>query len=601
MALIRWQRRTTIFVTRKNKMAYDAIMMGAVANEISLCGTMKVEKIYQPVGDEIVILLRSVKESYRLLINVGSNYPRLNFTKAQSENPAKAPMFCMLLRKHLSGAKLLSAYQEVFERVCFLEFEAYDDMGFKSKKYLICEIMGKYSNLILTDSEKKIISAMKLIDFSTSTQRQILPGLKYEMPPKQDKKDPMNITEAELTYLFDITNKEMRCDKFIVNNFMGIALSTARQIAYMCGGSIDSTLEGVNAAALVPLFFDIINKAKAGTLTPYIILDDEGTPCEYSYIPLEYFGKEFVIENRDSFSEAIDTFYYKKSKNEKIRQKSADILRLLTNAENRITRKIALQTEELKNCEQSEQYKLYGDLITANIYLMKRGTASQTVCNYYDESCPNIDIPLDTRLSPSQNAQAYYKKYNKSKKAKIELTKQIELAKEELLYITTVFESLTKAETETDLHEIRDELYYCGYASRMKNYIVSKQHVAKPLKFLTSGGYTLYCGKNNRQNDYITTKLSSKTDWWFHVKNAPGSHVLMQSNGEEPSEMDFTEAAEVAAFYSKAEGNNIAVDYTLIKHIKKPAGSKPGFVVYNVNWTAYVTPNEVKIQKMQVK
>ena len=582
-------------------MAFDAIMMGAVANEISSLGVLKVEKVYQPVGDEIVIMLRSMKESYRLLINVGSNYPRMNLTSTQSENPAKAPMFCMLLRKHLAGAKLLSAYQDEFERVCFLELEAYDEMGFKSKKYLICEIMGKYSNLILTDADKKIISAIKLIDFSTSTQRQILPGLTYEMPPKQDKINPLEITKEEFKALFDRVNKEMKCDKFITNNFMGIALSTARQIAYTCGGNIDITLENVDFSTLSEVFFNIIDNAKNNTLSPHLVSDSDGVPIEYSYTPIEYFGSGFVCEKSDSFSSVIDSFYGKKSKNEKMKQKSSDILRLLTNAESRITKKISLQTAELEKSEESEELKLFGDLITANIYLMKRGAASVTVCNYYDESCPNITIPLDTRLSPSQNAQAYYKKYNKAKKAKIELAKQIALAKDELIYIGTVFDSLSKAETESDLHEIRDELYHSGYASKMKNYIATKQNVSKPLKFITSGGYTLYCGKNNKQNDYVTTKLSEKTDWWFHAKNVPGSHVLMQCNGEEPSEKDFTEAAEVAAFYSKAEGNNIAVDYTLGKHVKKPAGSKPGFVVYNVNWTAYVTPNEAKIEKMKLK
>lgn len=582
-------------------MAFDAIMMGAVAHEISSLGVLKVEKVYQPVGDEIVIMLRSMKESHRLLINVGSNYPRMNLTSTQSENPAKAPMFCMLLRKHLAGAKLLSAYQDEFERVCFLELEAYDEMGFKSKKYLICEIMGKYSNLILTDADKKIISAIKLIDFSTSTQRQILPGLTYEMPPKQDKLNPLEISREEFKSLFDKVNKEIRCDKFITNNFMGIALSTARQIAYTCGGNIDITLENVDFSTLSEVFFNIIDNAKNHTLSPYLISDAEGIPVEYSYTPIGYFGSGFVCEKSDSFSSVVDLFYGKKSKNEKMRQKSSDILRLLTNAEARITKKISLQTSELKKSEESEEYKLFGDLITSNIYLMKRGAASVTVCNYYDENCPNVTIPLDTRLSPSQNAQSYYKKYNKAKKAKIELAKQIALAKEELSYIGTVFESLTKAETESDLSEIRDELYHSGYASKMKNYTATKQNVSKPLKFVTSGGYTLYCGKNNKQNDYVTTKLSEKSDWWFHAKNVPGSHVLMQCNGEEPSEKDFTEAAEVAAFYSKAEGNNIAVDYTLGKHVKKPAGSKPGFVVYNVNWTAYVTPNEGKIEKMKLK
>ena len=582
-------------------MAFDAIMMGAVCHEISTQGPMKVEKIYQPAQDEVVLLLRSAKESLRLLINAGSNYPRINFTRSQSENPAKAPMFCMLLRKHLAGAKLLSAYQETLERVCFLEFDAYDEMGFKSKKYLICEIMGKYANIILADKDKKIISALKLIDFSASTVRQILPGLIFEMPPKQSKLDPTTVTRDEFSLIYERADKDLRCDKFIVNTFSGIAISTARQISYMCGGSVDCSLENVKLSTLLPAFFDIMEKFKRGMLTPYIVYDAKDAPCEYSYTPLEYFGKEYSCKCIESFSVALDLFFSKKSHAERIRQRSSDVLRLLTNAEARITKKISIHQSDLLKCEESEYFKLCGDLITANIYLMKRGLDKVTVCNYYDDDCPNIDITLDNKLTPAQNAQAYYKKYNKAKKGKTELVKQIELAKAELLYIETVFDSLTKAETESDINEIRDELYHCGYASRMKNYTAQKQTAAKPLKFLTESGYTVYCGKNNRQNDYITSKLSSKSDWWFHVKNAPGSHVLLQANGEEPSEKDFTQAAEIAAFYSKADGDNVAVDYTQIKHVKKPAGSKPGFVVYNVNWTAYVTPSEEKIRKLQVK
>ena len=507
----------------------------------------------------------------------------------------------MILRKHLAGAKLITVSQDELERVCFIELEAYDEMGFKSMKYLICEIMGKYANIILADKDKRIISALKPIDFSASTVRQILPGLTYEMPPKQNKLDHTKVTREELTELFNGASKEIRCDKFIANSFMGMAISTARQIAFMCGKSIDCTLENIKLSTLLPAFFDIMEKFKQGLLTPYIIYDKSGAPVEYSYIPLEYFGSEYKCHSVESFSCALDLFYLKKSKNERMRQRSSDILRLLTNAESRITKKISIHHSDLARCEESESYKLCGDLITANIYLMKRGQDKITVCNYYEESCPNIDIALDIRLTPAQNAQAYYKKYNKAKKAKTELARQIELAEAELEYIGTVFDSLTRAETENDLNEIRDELYHSGYASRMKNYTAVKQTASKPLRFITSGGYHIYCGKNNRQNDYVTTKLSAKTDWWFHVKNLPGSHVLMQTNGEEPSEKDFTEAAEIAALYSKAEGNNIAVDYTQVKYVKKPTGSKPGFVIYNVNWTAYVSPDEKRIESMRIK
>ena len=582
-------------------MAYDAGILRLVVDEINALGVCKVEKVYQPVNDELVILLHAGRESYKLLINAGSNYPRMNFTSSKTENPIKAPMFCMLLRKHLGGAKLLQATQYGYERACELEFEAYDEMGFKSKKYLICEIMGKYSNIILADSSKRIISALKTIDFSTSTQRQILPGMTYELPPKQDKLDTMQISFEELESVIFNASAEMKCDKLITSALQGIALPVARQICYECTSDIDSTFGEVNRELLAKKLFSVIESIKNGRCKPYLTSSSDGTPVEYSYIPLDFYGSSYKVEELDSFSSLIDAFYAKKSKNERIRQKSTDITRLLTNAQNRVTRKIALQREELLNCAKSEELKLMGDLITANIYQIKRGQKSVCAINYYDEACPSIEIELDERLSPSQNAQRYYKKYNKAKKAQIELARQIELASAELEYLDTVFEALEKAETESDLSEIRDELYHSGYASRMKNYNVSKTQAPKPLKFVTTNGYTVLCGKNNKQNDYITTKLASKTDWWFHVKGLPGSHVLMQTDGEEPPEIDFTEAAEIAAFYSKAQGDNIGVDYTPVKNVKKPAGAKPGYVIYHINWTAYVTPNEKKIADMQAK
>ena len=582
-------------------MAYDAGMLRCVTNEINTYGACKVEKIYQPMNDEIILLLHAGKENLKLLINAGSNYPRIHFTDSHSENPAKAPMFCMLLRKHLSGGKLICARQLGYERVCELEIEAYDEMGYKSKKYLICEIMGKHSNFILTDNNKKIISALKVIDFSTSTQRQILPGMIYELPPKQDKLDTVSISYEDFNKAYENASPEMRCDKFITNTFLGMAISSARQIVYSCTGNIDSILANVDKKAFADAFFSVVEGIKSGLCKPYLIYDPSGELVEYSYIPLEFYGSEFKNEMCNSFACAIDTFYSKKSRGERIRQRSADIFRLLTNAQSRITRKIAIQTDELAECERADELKLMGDLITANIYLIERGQQRVRVVNYYDEECPRVEIELDTRLTPAQNAQKYYKKYAKAKKAKEELARQLTLARAELEYIETVFEALSKAETENDLVEIRDELYNSGYASRMKNYSSGKPQPPKPLKFKTTNGYTVLCGKNNKQNDYITTRLATKTDWWFHVKGLPGSHVLMQTDGEEPPEIDFTEAAEISAFYSKAEGNNIAVDYTMAKNVKKPAGSKPGYVIYHVNWTAYVTPNEKKIDAMRQK
>lgn len=582
-------------------MAFDAGMLRLVVNEIKALGECKVEKVYQPSNDEIVLMLHSLKKNVKLLINAGSNCPRISITETTTENPQKAPMLCMLLRKHISGGKMLDAKCLGYERVCSLEFDAYDEMGFKVRKFLICEIMGKYSNIILTDSNYKILAIMKPIDFSTSDKRQLLVGMTYELPPKQDKLDTLEITKEQFLSKYDSASKEMKCEKFLTSNFLGLAPSTARQLTYNVSKSHDSQLFEVEKHTLCDAFLDFSSKMRNMDLKPYLVLDEFSKPFEFSYLPIEYLGNNYKTVEYENFSKLIDAYYSQKGQNERIKQKSSDILRLLVNAESRITKKISLQTQEIEECEEADKYRIMADLITANLHILKKGVLSAKVINYYDDECSMIDIPLDEKLSPSQNAQKYYKKYNKLKKAKTELTKQIEIAKTELEYISTVFDSLTKAEKENDLLQIRDELYHSGYASKMKNYVQAKQSAPQPLKFKTSGGYTVLCGKNNVQNDYITTKIAEKSDWWFHVKNMPGSHVLMQSHGEEPSEKDFTEAAEIAAHYSKAEGNNIAVDYTYAKHVKKPAGSKPGYVIYHVNWTAYVTPDEKRIKEMLQK
>lgn len=582
-------------------MAFDAGLLRCVVGEINELKEARIEKIYQPSNDEIVIFLHSATKKSRILINAGSNYPRILLTDNTGENPQKAPNLCMLLRKHLNSGKLLGAYTLEYERAAVLEFESYDEMGFKSSKYLIAEIMGKYSNVILADKDYKILALMKTVDFSVSIQRQLLVGMKYELPPKQDKKNPQEITEKDFLEEIEKAPGGARVDKFITSTYQGVALSTAREIAFLVSGDVDAIIENIEKRTLGRVFLKIMDGIKQNSMKPYMVFDENGVPKEFSYIPLTHYGKTFKNEEYSSFSSLIDSYYSKKGQDERIRQRSGDIFRLLTNAENRIIKKISLQEEEIKDCDEAEKYRQMADLITANLYAVKGGNDFLEVVNYYDENMPAVKIPIDKRISPQGNAQRYYKRYTKLKKAKIELAKQIEISKSELQYISSVFDALTKAEGENDLLQIRNELYQSGYASRMKNYSVQKTQAPKPLKFVTSGGYTVYCGKNNTQNDYITTKLAEKTDWWFHIKNLPGSHVLMKCNGEEPSERDFTECAEIAAYYSKGEGDNIEVDYTLAKHVKKPAGAKPGYVIYHVNWSAIVTPNEKKIKEMMVK
>ncbi|MBO5110238.1 MAG: NFACT family protein [Clostridia bacterium] len=583
-------------------MAYDAGMLAAVVREINCSGVNKIEKIYQPQNDELMITLRGGGRSERLLINVGSNYPRLHFSRAQKENPATAPLFCMIMRKHLLGGKLNFARQIGFERVAELEFDCYDEMGYETKKYLIVEIMGKFSNLMLTDASRKILCAMKNVDFSTSQKRQVLPGMIYELPPSQEKLDPRACDEKAIVEHVIKADPSQRIEKWITGTFMGISAGNAREIAFRAGGRTDSSMDDTTPESLAHQLISSVSFAGSEEATPCILTDAENKMLDYSYLRFGSYASGFTIVEYPSFGEMLDDFYDKKSRNERVHQKAADIFRLLSNAEARIRKKMGIQRDELDECVHGEEYKLWGDLLIGNLYAIKRGDSVARVCNYYDEAMPVVEIPLDIRLSPSQNAQRYYKRYNKSKTAKDALTLQLENGERELNYIATVFDALTRAETEQDLSEIRDELYHAGYASRMKNYTQKKNSAPKLMRFRTTNGYTVLCGRNNLQNDYLTMKLAERSDWWFHVKNAPGSHVVMQSNGEEPDAIDFTEAAEIAAYYSTvSEGVNVPVDYTQIRHIKKPAGAKPGYVIYHVNWSAYVTPKEEKILQMKQK
>jgi predicted ribosome quality control (RQC) complex YloA/Tae2 family protein len=583
-------------------MAFDAGMVSAIVNELNnKILNARVEKVNQPDKDVIVLLLHANRENLRLVLSCNSNNPHFNLTEEVKENPMVPPMFCMLLRKHLTGSRVISVTQLGFERAVEFAFACYDEMGFSTTKYLVAETMGKYSNVILLNSDKTVLNAIKLIDLASSSVRQILPGFPYELPPKQKKLSPLEVTREEFNFIFEDSGN-IPADKFISSKFYGLSALTAREIVYRATGSLDVTLLECNADALWNSLSNFADNIIKNNFEPWIVYDAGGKPIEYSFFePLEY-GGQYVVRKTQGFGELLDEYFGKRDRAERIKQRTYDIFRLLTNAEARLNRKIELQEQDLAACADKDKYKLYADLITANIWQLSRGTESVELDNYYSESCEKIIIPLDKRLSPQQNAQRYYKKYNKSKTAEIELAKQLTIARDELAYIHTVFDSLTRAETENDILEIREELYRSGYASRMKNYSTKKLAAPKIMEFRTSGGFRVLCGKNNHQNDYITTKVASKLDYWFHVKNQPGSHCVLITNDSEPSEIDFTQAAIIAAFYSKAsESQNVAVDYTLIKNIRKPAGAKPGFVTYTTNYTAYVTPNEKLVESLKVK
>lgn len=585
-------------------MAFDAGMLACVIHEIRTSANgARIEKISQPEKDELVLQMRSFDGGQRLLIHAGSNNPRICFSTARRENPSSAPMLCMLLRKHLSGAKLADIRQEGFDRVVRLEFETRDEMGFACRRYLVAEIMGKYSNLMFTDEKDKILAVLRPVDFSTSSMRQVLPGMTYELPPAQSKFDPTATDADAFAETYAAAPAGRPCYKWILESYLGISSAVAREMVYLATRNTETAVGQCDAATLWRGFDAVMRRIREHDFAPTLYMDGE-RPVEYSFLPLSQYGDSFTAIP-GSAGEILDKFFATRDQETRVKQHASDILHILTNAETRLHKKLDLQRGELADCERGAEYKKSGDLITGNLYLLERGMTEVTLTDYedYHEEDGNYGsrtVALDPRLSPTANAQYYYKKYSKSKTAREMLTHQIALSERELIYIYSVFDALTHAETDADLSEIRDELYRSGYASRMKQYREHKSKTPTVLRFTLPSGRHVLCGKNNIQNEYITHKLADKNDYWFHAKGVPGSHVVLEAQGSTPDDDDLTLAAQIAAYYSKARGGqNIAVDYTLVRHVKKPAGAKPGYVIYHTNRTAYVTPDGDRIAAMR--
>ncbi len=586
-------------------MAFDAGFLAAIAAEIiqvALGG--RVEKVYQPERDTVILQMRTFEGGGRLLINAGSSNPRVGFTQIPYENPQNPPQFCVLLRKHLSGAKLLSVTQIGFERVLVLEFETRDEMGYLCTRRLVIEVMGKYSNLIFTDGEAKVLAVLRPVDFTTSSKRQVLPGMRYEMPPAQDKINPLEVGENEF-YAQMEKGADLPADKWLTATFLGLSATVAREIVYAVSARKTQLCE-LEKSALWHSFKKTFDLVKKSNFSPFLAFNAENKPVEYAFLPLAQYEhtKRFA-----SPSALLDEWFGSRDKEARVKQRASDVLRLLTNARNRILHKLELQRGELAACEKGAEYKRAGDLITANCYQLERGMTRAKLIDYNDYredgTFGEVEVELDSRLTPAANAQRYFKKYNKSKTAKVELTKQIAQGEAELAYLESVQTALNTAESPNDLAEIREELYRAGYASRGKQKQMGSRKQGTPgyAEYRTTNGYRILCGKNNLQNEYITHKIAERSDFWFHAKNMPGSHVVMLLEGkEEPPAEDFTEAASIAALFSAAEGAPMTeVDYTTVRQLKKAPGGKPGFVIYHTNWSATVSPDKEKINQLRVK
>ena len=596
-------------------MPFDAGVMAAVVGQLKTEAVgARIEKVYQPERDEIILNLRSKSGSKRLLLSASAGNSRVGFIRADRENPAAPPMFCMLLRKHLTGGYITEIRQIGFDRAMEIALISSDELGFQSEKYLICEIMGTYSNVILLDKDRKIVSVMHPVSLAENNKRQVLVGFPYENPdPQVGKINVPDVTkELFLQKLADdlAASVSMSGDKYLISRYAGLSPLVAREIVYRASKQTGTPISACDGEALWFYFHAIYGALAAGEYAPCLITDKNGKVLDFSFCEIRQYAASAVIRPFEDISELLDVFYEQRDRAESIKRRGQDILRLLTNASQRIAKKTELQLASLQDSEQAESWKLYGDLITANIYQLKKGMKSATLVNYFDETMPEVEIPLDFRYTPAQNAQNYYKKYNKAKSAKTMLARQIEESRAESDYIDTVFESLTKAEGESDLSEIRAELAMAGYGKKLDNMRRSQgmkgerqklKKELKPMRFTTSEGYEVFCGKNNLQNDYVTTKLAEKNDYWFHVKNAPGSHVVMRcgDSASEPSAESFTECAMIAAFYStEREKPQAAVDYTKARYVKKPSGAKPGFVIYERNYTAYVTADKETVDRL---
>lgn len=578
-------------------MPLDALCLRAVVEELEpqLTGT-RIEKIQQPARDQVILLLRGNR---RLLINAGANQPRIHITTQLRDNPAQPPMFCMLLRKHIGSGRIAAIEQEPLERVVTLHIDAMDELGEISRYRLILECMGRHSNLILVAQDGRIIDCMRRVDFEMSQQRQVLPGLYYHLPPKQEKTSPLSVEQEAFQALIAACPAEKKLDSWLLDTFTAISPLVAREIVFRACGSTDARIEEEHGR-LWDAFAEW-QKAAQENAAPYLLTRD-GKLADFTYLPLLQYGLSTQCTCEESFGALLDNFYAGREQAERVRQKGQDLLKTATNARDRLLRKIALQEKEYAQTQNRDQLRICGELITANLYRMQRGETLLRAENYYEPNCPVMEIRLDPRLSPQENSARYFKQYNKAKTAEKILTQQLQQGREELRYLESVLQQLQQAEAEQDFNDIRAELTDGGYLRGHGKKQPGFQRASKPREFKSSAGLRILVGRSNKQNDQLTTKTAGPRDIWLHTQKIHGSHVILCTDGCEPDDQSLMEAAMLAAYYSQGrESGKVPVDYTPARYVKKPSGAKPGMVIYTTYQTMYVAPNEAKVRQLQTK
>ncbi|WP_312643346.1 NFACT RNA binding domain-containing protein [Hydrogenoanaerobacterium sp.] len=583
-------------------MALDGAFLSELKHEIeTLAVNSRVDRIHQPSREELMIALRWKGGGGKLLLSAGANSPRVHFTEVAQENPKQPPMFCMLMRKHLGNARLIGVRQVALDRILHIDFESVNEMGDLVVLTLAAEIMGRHSNIILIDQNGKIIDSIKRIDDEMSSVRQILPGMSYTLPPLQNKLVLTKCTPAQVTERVR-TGRSIELSKALMEALMGVSPILCRELAHYAthGKELLATeLDSETGSRLEFAVSNLIATLQNHTGTPTVVAEPNGRPRDFSFIDIHQYGHLMLTKHYDSYSKLLDSFYSERDQIERMKVRSHDLLRVLANTSDRIARKLYAQKQELLECADRDKLKVMGDLINANIYRIEKGQTYFDADNFYEEGSPVLRIPLDPQYPPAKNAQKYYAEYRKADTAEKMLHGLIAQGEEESRYIDSVFDSLSRATAEAELAAIREELAQGGY---IKNY-KSKHKRPEKLslqKYLSSDGFTILSGRNNVQNDQLTLKTARGCDIWFHTQRIAGSHTVIITEGKPVPNQTMTEAAMIAAYNSKArESAQVAVDYTAIKNVKKPAGAKPGMVIYDPYQTAYVTPDKDLVEKLR--
>lgn len=577
-------------------MPFDGIFLHFLLKEISVAVGARVDKIYQPSRDELVLALRGRDCNKKLLLCSRANSPRIHFTDVSIENPAVPPMFCMLLRKRLSGAKITAIEQNGFDRVLTLTFETYNELGDMVTLKMAVEIMGRCSNIVLIDENSRVIDSIKRVDDEMSSQRLVLPGLFYQPVPAQDKLSADTDCEACLERI--LSCRELPLSKAILDSVMGVSPLVARELSAFCDDRTTGLLSEGEKNTLTEKL-TLLSRSMKEKGTPVMLTDADAKPSDFSYMPITQYGSAMTVTKYDSYSRLLDEYYSRRDLRERMKVKSADISRLVSNAFERASRKYAAQTKELKASEDREKLRSCGDIITANMHLLKKGMTSARLVNYYSPECEEVTVKLDAMLTPSQNAQSYYKRYKRAQSAEEHLKQELQKGLEEMDYLDSVLDALSRASTERELAEIRAELTGQGYIRSSPDKRRKLPAALPPLKFTSDDGFTILIGRNNVQNDQLTLKQSQKDDIWLHTLKIPGSHTVIRAEGRDVPESTIEQAAILAAVHSKAQhSGQVAVDFTKIRYVSKPGGAKPGFVIYTHQTTVFVKPDEALAQRL---